>query len=85
MREKLGLLVQSQLPGETLEAVADLAAKALESSRAGPGLSPIEASDREDEVADWLSDHGIVDAPGTSRRHWSPPDSDRTGSRRSSR
>jgi signal transduction histidine kinase len=62
MREKLGLLIQSQLPGEKLEAVADLAAKALASSRDAPDLSPIDASDREDEVADWLSDHGIAEA-----------------------
>ena len=50
MREKLGLLVQSQLPGEKLEAVADLAAGALASRREAPSLSPIEVSDREDEV-----------------------------------
>jgi signal transduction histidine kinase len=61
MREKLGLLVQAQLPGDRLEAVADLAARALASRRDAPNLSPIEASDREDEVADWLTDHGIVD------------------------
>jgi signal transduction histidine kinase len=62
MREKLGLLVRSQLPSETLEAVADMAAFALESSRAAAPLSPIEASDREDEVADWLNEHGVADA-----------------------
>ncbi len=61
MREKLGLLVRSQLPADKLEAVADLAARALASSRAAPSLSPIEASDREDEVGDWLTDHGIAD------------------------
>ena len=60
MREKLGLLVQSQLPGDKLEKVADLAAGALASRREAPRLSPIEASDREDEVADWLTDHGIA-------------------------
>jgi signal transduction histidine kinase len=62
MREKLGLLVRSQLPADRLEAVADLAARALASSREAPTLSPIEASDREDEVATWLSDHGIADS-----------------------
>ena len=36
MREKLGLLVRSQLPGDKLEAVADLAARALASSPGGP-------------------------------------------------
>jgi signal transduction histidine kinase len=61
MREKLGLLVRAQLPGNKLEAVADLAAHALESSREAPPLSPIEASDREADVDDWLSDHGITD------------------------
>ena len=60
MREKLGLLVQSDLPVERLEAVADLAARALASRRAAPSLSPIEVSDREDEVADWLTDHDIA-------------------------
>ena len=60
MREKLGLLVQAQLPGDKLEAVADLAAAALAGRRQAPRLSPIEASDREDEVAEWLADHGIA-------------------------
>ena len=62
MRDKLGLLVRSQLPADKLEAVADLAAALVESSREAPSLSPIEASDREDEVATWLSDHGIADS-----------------------
>ena len=60
MREKLGLLVQAQLPGDKLEAVADLAARALASRRQAPALSPIEASDREDELADWLTSHGVT-------------------------
>jgi signal transduction histidine kinase len=62
MREKLGLLVRAQLPGNKLEAVADLALHALESSREAAPLSPIETSDREDEVVDWLDDHGIAGA-----------------------
>jgi signal transduction histidine kinase len=62
MREKLGLLVRSQLPGEKLEAVADLAARALASRREAPILSPLEASDLEDEVSDWLADHDIAGA-----------------------
>ena len=60
MREKLGLLVQAQLPGDKLETVAELAAAALESRRQAPRLSLIEASDREDEVATWLADHEIA-------------------------
>jgi len=61
MRDKLGLLIRSDLPNDKLEAVADLAGRALASSRHAPSLSPIEATDREDEVADWLTDHGIAD------------------------
>jgi signal transduction histidine kinase len=60
MREKLGLLVQAQLPGDKLQAIADMAARALASGRRAPNLSPLETSDREDEVADWLDDHGIA-------------------------
>jgi signal transduction histidine kinase len=61
MREKLGLLIQSDLPPDKLEAVADLAARALASARDAPALSPIEVSDREDEVADWLLDHDVAE------------------------
>ncbi|HZA77763.1 MAG TPA: ATP-binding protein [Acidimicrobiales bacterium] len=59
MREKLGLVVRSQLPGPQLEAIADLAARALEHRRNAPTLSPLEASDREAELIDWLEDHGV--------------------------
>ncbi|HET9666643.1 MAG TPA: ATP-binding protein [Desertimonas sp.] len=59
MRDKLGLLIQSNLPADKLEAVAALAAQALASSRDAPNLSSMEASDREDEVTDWLTEHGI--------------------------
>ena len=62
MREKLGLLIHSELSGDKLQAVAELAARALASSREAPVLSPMEASDREDEVGEWLGDHGIADA-----------------------
>jgi len=62
MREKVGVMVRSQLPADQLEAIADLAGRALEQRRHAPGLSPLEASDREDELADWLEDHGVSGA-----------------------
>ena len=62
MRDKLGIVVRSQLPGEQLEAIADLAARALEHRRSAPTLSPLEASDREDELAGWLEDHDVTSA-----------------------
>jgi signal transduction histidine kinase len=60
MRDKVGLMVRSQLPADQLEAIADLAGRALERRRDAPTLSPLEASDREDELADWLEDHGVT-------------------------
>ena len=59
MREKIGVMVRSQLPADQLEAIADLAGRALERRRDAPSLSALEASDREEEVADWLEDHGV--------------------------
>ena len=59
MREKVGLMVRSQLPPDQLEAIADLAGRALERRRDAPSLSALDASDREEELADWLEDHGV--------------------------
>jgi signal transduction histidine kinase len=59
MREKLGLVVRSELPGPQLEAIADLAARALEQRRNAPALSPLETSDREEQLTEWLEDHGV--------------------------
>jgi signal transduction histidine kinase len=62
MREKVGTMVRSQLPADKLEAIADLAGRALEQRRQAPALSPLETSDREDEMAEWLEDHGVASA-----------------------
>jgi signal transduction histidine kinase len=62
MREKVGVMVRSQLPAEQLEAIADLAGRALERRRDAPTLSPLEATDREDEIGDWLEEHGVANA-----------------------
>jgi signal transduction histidine kinase len=62
MREKIGVMVRSQLPADQLEAIADLAGRALERRREAPVLSPLDASDREEELADWLEDHGVTAA-----------------------
>lgn len=62
IRDKVGLMVRSQLPAEQLEAIADLAGRALEHRRDAPTLSPLEATDREDEIGDWLEEHGVANA-----------------------
>ena len=62
MRDKIGEVVRSDLPAGQLEAIADLAGRALERRRDAPSLSPLEASDREEELVDWLEDHGVTGA-----------------------
>jgi signal transduction histidine kinase len=60
MRDKVGMIVRSQLPAKQLEAIADLAGEALARRREAPVLSPVETSDREEQVADWLDDHQVT-------------------------
>jgi signal transduction histidine kinase len=62
MREKVGDLARSQLPADQLEAIADLARRALDRRREAPALSPLEASDREEQLADWLEERDVAGA-----------------------
>jgi signal transduction histidine kinase len=59
MRADLGRLIRADLDPPQLEGIAGLVSQALERRREAPDLSPMEVSDREDEVAAWLEDHGI--------------------------
>ncbi|GAA3046270.1 ATP-binding protein [Actinokineospora globicatena] len=60
MRHKLSLLASGTLDPATLPALVRLQEEAVERVAKAPRLSPMEASDREDELADWLTDHGIA-------------------------
>jgi len=60
MRSDIGHVIRSDLTADQLEAIADLAGRALEHRKDAPQLSPLEASDREDELASWLEDHGVA-------------------------
>jgi signal transduction histidine kinase len=66
MRTQVGKVIMSDFSAEELQAIADLAAEALERRRDAPKLSPLDASDREEELADWLEDHGVADASDTA-------------------
>jgi signal transduction histidine kinase len=61
MRHKLGLLAGGPIDRETLETLIKLQEQAVEKVSKAPKLDPLETSDREDEVSDWLDDHGITD------------------------
>jgi signal transduction histidine kinase len=62
MRGEIGKVIRSDLTGSQLEALADLSGWALDHRRDATQLSPMESSDREDELATWLEDHDVEDS-----------------------
>ncbi len=61
MRHKLGMIAGGKWDRTTLETLIRLQEEAAERVPKALALSPLEASDREDAVADWLEDHGCRD------------------------
>ncbi|MFD7659646.1 cyclic nucleotide-binding domain-containing protein, partial [Actinosynnema sp. NPDC059797] len=59
MRHKLALLAGGSLDPATLPALVRLQEGAVEQVAKAVELGPMEAADREDELADWLADHGV--------------------------
>ncbi|HXT92699.1 MAG TPA: ATP-binding protein [Trebonia sp.] len=62
MRSKLKMLAKGKYPAASWEALVDLQQRAVERVAKAPKLDPIETSDAEDAVSDWLEDHGCGDA-----------------------
>ena len=61
MRHKLGMIASGKWDRTTLETLIKLQEEAAERVPKAAALSPMEASDREDAIADWLEDHGCRD------------------------
>lgn len=64
MRSKLALVASGAYDRDELVQIIELQEKAvaaLEEARGRPPLSALDTSDREDDVADWLDDHGVGD------------------------
>lgn len=59
MRHKLAIIAQGPYSREALADLIEIQERTAERVAKAPVLSPLEASDREDELADWLDDHGI--------------------------
>jgi signal transduction histidine kinase len=59
MRHKLGMIAAGPFDRASLETLVRLQEDATERVSKAPTLSPMEASDREDVIGDWLGDHGI--------------------------
>lgn len=62
MRHKLATLASGELDPSQLGALTALQEAAVERARAAPKLSPLAASDAEDELADWLANRGVADS-----------------------
>jgi signal transduction histidine kinase len=60
MRGKLRMIAAGRYDPADLEALTRLQDEAAERVAKAVALSPLETSDAEDEVADWLADHGIA-------------------------
>ena len=61
MRGKLRLLAGGKYQRASLESIIGLQQRAVEKVSKAPKLDPLTASDREDELSDWLDDNGISD------------------------
>jgi signal transduction histidine kinase len=59
MRHKLGMISAGPYDRTTLETLIRLQEDAVEHVAKAPDLSPMEASDREDELGEWLEEHNI--------------------------
>jgi signal transduction histidine kinase len=62
MREKLAALAAGHLDEAALQTLIKFQDDAAQRVAAAPKLSAIESADREDELSDWLDDHGISGA-----------------------
>ncbi|CAM5390459.1 ATP-binding protein [Streptomyces purpurascens] len=61
MRHKLAIIAQGSYSPEVMANLIDLQERTAERVAKAPMLSPLEASDREDALSDWLDDQGIPD------------------------
>ncbi len=61
MRHKLGVIAAGPYRRATLETLVGIQERTAEQVSKAPALSPMEAADREDALADWFEEHGIAD------------------------
>ncbi|MEU0005495.1 ATP-binding protein [Streptomyces sp. NPDC006314] len=59
MRHKLAMIAEGPFSRDALANLIDIQERTAERVAKAPALSPLEASDREDMLTDWLEDHGI--------------------------
>ncbi|GIF77876.1 ATP-binding protein [Asanoa siamensis] len=62
MRHKLALIADGRIDGTRLHALVGLQEEAIKRAASAPELTPMQTSDAEDEVGDWLEEHDITGA-----------------------
>ncbi|MCX5280658.1 ATP-binding protein [Streptomyces sp. NBC_00198] len=60
MRQKLGVIASGPYARDTLETLVEIQERTAEQVAKATPLTPMEASDREDALGDWLDDHDIT-------------------------
>jgi hypothetical protein len=60
MRHKLAVLAGSELGADELKHLTDIQEEIVERMPTVPELSPLQTSDREDKLVDWLDDNGVT-------------------------
>ncbi len=66
MRHKLGMLAAGKVAPDKLNALVDLQEDVIERAAKAPALSAMQAADREDELGDWMDQHGVTGAWDTA-------------------
>ena len=60
MRRKLGMLADGRIAAEQLRALTQVVEPIIERAAKTPELTPMQTSDREDELSDWLDEHEVT-------------------------
>jgi signal transduction histidine kinase len=60
MRHKLGMLAAGKVPADRLDALVELQEEVIERAAKAPVLTAMQASDREDELGDWMDEHKVT-------------------------
>ncbi|WP_422769700.1 ATP-binding protein [Plantactinospora sp. WMMC1484] len=60
MRHKLAMIADGRLDGAKLQRLVELQEAAVKQAASAPALTPLETSDAEDALSDWLDEHDIT-------------------------
>ena len=62
MRNKLAMMAHEEIDPRLLEVLVDVQEQAVQAVALAPELTPMQESEREDELTEWLDEHGVGNA-----------------------